>query len=162
MARWWWWAIKVRDQEVLERIVYQKCYTTEFVYRKWETDESVCSLLARHQRTDLFCRRNLIKGSLSGCSSTKRSRLCGPVQRPESQASFRARRHCKVDWSSKINPLSCFREGVRMSKLWSDDVYDDDCDRDKRWIDGAGFWIALAVIWTLILLVGGVILFAVF
>ena len=49
-----------------------------------------------------------------------------------------------------------------MSNLWSDDVYDDDCDRNERWIDGAGFWIALAVIWTLILLVGGVILFAVF
>ena len=50
-----------------------------------------------------------------------------------------------------------------MSKLWSDDVYDDDCVRadENRWIDGAGFWIALAVIWTLILLVGGVILFAV-
>ena len=50
-----------------------------------------------------------------------------------------------------------------MSKLWSDDVYDDDCVRadENRWIDGPGFWIALAIIWTQILLVGGAILFAV-
>ena len=48
-----------------------------------------------------------------------------------------------------------------MSNLWDD--IDDDCIRadENRWIDGPGFWIALATIWGLILLVGGFILFAV-